>query len=334
MKIVFVSTWLELSLDFKTCFIFSHLDVSRPKALNVVRMRKKRFFYIIFIFSLIGLSFLYVNDFFLKSAVMVNQDEQCRCNSKSELDPFEHPLRYKRNIYTGVCIDSCKYRYPLVIETSKHEKSISVANTFHEDQFWVAEIPVDAISQVQVLFENFAPGINHVAFRFLFHPHHDIVLHSQNRSVLQKPTTVQSIVLSPEAAPPMNHKYNLWDGFVGNYALINRLISNSAYQQMAQKLKHPLKSHTLKINLEEAQSLLSFLLLDSKNVYQNQYQLLFNNCATSVIDSTLQAKKMLRSKNWDVWDVLDPLRGIPSTQPIGTLRTLQWWGLIDNETLQ
>ena len=102
---------------------------------------------------------------------------------------------------------------------------------------------------------------------------------------------------------------------------------------MAKTLKHPLKSYQLKIDLNEAQSLMSFLLLDAKNVYQNQYQLVFNNCATSVIDSTLQAKKMLRSKNWDVWDVLDPLRGIPSTQPIGTLRTLQWWGLIETESL-
>lgn len=280
-----------------------------------------------------GLSLLYVNDFFLKSAVMVVQDAKCRCDANSEVDVFEHPLRYERNQYKGVCVDSCKYRYPLVIHSSKDKKIISVANTLHEQQFWVAEVPMDAIAEVKVLFENFAPGINHVAFQFIFHPQHEIVMHPQSRSILQKSTQIQSLVLSPEAAPPMHTKYNLWDGFIGSYALMNRFVSYSDYQAMAQQLKHPLKSYRLKINLKEAQSLLSYLLLDAKNVYQNQYQLVFNNCATSVIDSTLQAKKMLRSKHWDVWDVLDPLRGIPSTQPIGTMRTLQWWGLIDTDSL-
>jgi hypothetical protein len=296
-------------------------------------MKKRTLLILLSSLIVAGLSILYVNDFFLKSAVMLTEDATCRCDQNSEADVFEHPLRYKRNNYTGVCIDSCKYRYPLVIHSSKDEKIISVANTLHDEQFWVAEIPVDAIVHVKVLFENFAPGINHVAFQFVFDPKHEVLLHPQSRFLLQKSTQIQSIVLSPEAAPAMGHKYNLWDGFIGNYALMNRFISFDAYETMAQQLKHPIKSYRLNINLKEAQSLLSFLLLDSKNVYQNQYQLVFNNCATSVIDSTLQAKKMLRSKTWDVWDVLDPLRGVPSTQPIGTMRTLQWWGLIDTDSL-
>lgn len=295
-------------------------------------MKKKllRFSILFLFFAVLGtISFLYVDDLFLKSKKMLTNDMTCQCVEFIENDPYERPLRYVTGKYAGHCVNSCQYRYPQVINTIRDKNIITIANIFHQEQFWTATIPLDAITQVHILFENFAPGINHVAFHFDFHQHKKIILQSQLQPDHFQHLDKNSLVISPEAVPPFEHKYTLWDGFVGNYAMMNRILSYEQYQNIILKVNHPIRSYKAKLKNNEAQSLFTVSLIDAKNVYTNQYQLLFNNCATTVIDSSLQAKKVLRSKHWDLWDVLDPLRGIPATQPIGTLRTLVWWDLID-----
>lgn len=294
---------------------------------------KKKFLRLSILFLIFAtfatLSLLYVDELFLKSKKMLTNDIACQCVEFIENDPYERPLRYVKGQYTGKCVNSCQYRAPQVITTLPSKNIITVANVFHQDQFWTAAIPVDAITQVDILFENFAPGINHVAFRFNFDRRRKISLQSQTQHDKQEFLSENSLVISPEAVPPFEQKYTLWDGFWGNYAMMNRILSYEQYQKIILKVNHPVRSYKAKLKSQEAQSLFTISLLDAKNISTNQYQLLFNNCATTVIDYSLQAKKVLRSKEWDLWDVLDPLRGIPATQPIGTLRTLVWWDLID-----
>lgn len=266
---------------------------------------------------------------------MLREDVQCGCAESKEADLLERPLRYTHGDFSGRCVNSCKYRYPEILNVSDDKSSLLVSNILHNNEFWIAQIPLPALRGVYILFEEFAPGINHVAFQFQFNGVVDVKLYSQkekNSSVHS--LQVSSLVVSPEAAPPEGVKYNLWDGFVGNYALMNRIMTYDKYSELIKEVKHPLRKYPAKMSLVEAQRLFVRVVTEAQSVTKNQYQLFFNNCATTVIDSTLYAKDLLVSKQWDHWDFLDPLRGIPSSHTLGTLRTLQWWQLIDDDKAQ
>ncbi len=273
---------------------------------------------------LVAIQFRY--GFIIYPSQMVAIDPDCRCHTDLE-DPLEQPLRYTKGQFSGSCINSCKYRIPEVLEFE--ENTLYASNLFHGGQFWTAKIPLDSIKSVDIVFETFSPGINHVSMLFNFNQKKQVLLTDPVLSRRSKSVSVDSLIVSPEAAPPLEKKYTLLDGFLGRYALLNRLISAIEYRQMTEELDHPVRTYQTHLSPQEAQVLLTVSLRDGNNIFNHPYQLLFNNCATSVIDYVLDAKKILRSKNWDVWDVLDPMRGIPATAPVGTIRTLQWWDIID-----
>lgn len=295
--------------------------------------------FIVICVSVLAFGLVFFNDYFLTSAEMLREDKSCACDAKTEQnasnDDLEHPLRYVHGKYNNQCVDSCKYRYPEALSVSADNNDILVSNVLHNAEFWVAQVPVNSIREVHILFEEFLPGINHVAFQFIFNENAGVTLYKQNgKNQFTVGMQIPSLVVSPEAAPPRGQKYNLWDGLAGNYALMNRAMTFQTYKEMIDELKHPLRKHRAKLSSEEAKRLFSVVILDAPSVVRNQYQLIFNNCATTVIDASLFAKDLLLSKRWDHWDVLDPLRGVPSSSSLGTVRTLHWWQLIDENAPQ
>jgi hypothetical protein len=288
--------------------------------------------------SLLAVSILYFNDYFLQSAQMVQDDHTCACESSQKgHDPFEKPLRYIHGEFKGLCINSCSYRHTHLLQTIENGKYIVLTNLLHENEFWLAQIPIQSIQKVYILFEEFLPGINHLAMEFTINKGTEIRLLSQRNKIeipLRKKVLQDSIIISPEAAPPTGKTYSLWDGVIGNYALMNRALTQTQYMKMVKGTDHKIRRLRVKLKPHEAQRLFVFGIRDSASVYQNQYQLLFNNCATKVIDSVLYSKNLLVSKSWDHWDVLDPLRGIPSSHHLGTIRSLEWWKLIEHPSPQ
>jgi hypothetical protein len=274
---------------------------------------------------------IYLNDLFLSSAKMVEDDVSCACIlERTGADDFERPLRYVKGDFKGQCIDSCKYRHSEILKLSADKTTLFVSNVLHDNRFWVAKIEVQSLHHVDFLFEEFAPGINHIALEFSFEKGNHVNLFSQAEGqVSNRKVKIHSLVVSPEAARPGDKKYSLWDGMVGNYALMNRLMTKRAYDDSIQETKHPLRKYRAKMDTKEVARLFLKMTMDSQLVYNNQYQLLFNNCATTVVDTTLFAKDLLLSSDWDRWDILDPLRGVPSSYSLGTIRTLQWWNLLD-----
>ncbi len=293
-------------------------------------------FSVLFLF-VVGLAtcILFFDDYFLTSAVMVQEDSRCGCSAAgTDLDILEHALLYTHGRFAGQCVNSCKYRYPEVLKVSEDKTTLLVSNVLHNNEFWIAQIPLESVKGVYILFEEFAPGINHVAFQFFFTDSVSVRLYSHKEKNSSGPRLlVNSLVVSPEAVLPKGNKYSLWDGFIGNYALMNRLMTYDAYAVMIKEVKHPLRRYRAKMKEFESKRLFTKVITDAPSVYHNQYQLFFNNCATTVIDSTLFAKDLLLSNKWDRWDFLDPLRGVPS-HTLGTLRTLNWWQLIDESQVQ
>lgn len=265
---------------------------------------------------------------------MVVVAEECRCQAKSEAkDPWEKPLKYIYGNYSGRCLPSCEYRYTDILHASKIDQKLIVTNVYHEKQFWKATIPLHAVESVEIFFENFRKSFNHVAVRFQFQKGKPVRLESQlpGENGTQYSTT-QSLIVSPEGVAPEGEEYNLYDGILGHYGLMYRLLSTEQYDMYMDELDRPLRSYKTKLDKKEMNELLLVSLDKSSEGLNGVYQLVFNNCATATIDLVLDSKKKLISPDWDIWDVLDPLRGIPLNQRVGTLSSLQWWDVIDAHT--
>lgn len=292
-------------------------------------MRKLRSFsYFLILLTLTFTAAYGVYEVALSHQPIVVKDLSCACTNSLQ-DSFEQPLKYVRGSFKGQCVNSCTHRFPTLVRGNPSKQTIEVSNTYHAEKFWTAQVPLSLLESVDIVFETFAPGINHVSMRFNFTKKNQVLLRAQNSMEAQTTATIDSFVVSPEAALPSGVKYSLKDGLMGNYVLMNRMISTEQYVAMIERLDHPVRFYRTKLNPVETQRLFQISLLDSREILNNPYQLFFNNCATSVIDYNLKAKKKMVSLDWDVWDVLDPLRGIPSSTTLGTLRTLSWWDIID-----
>lgn len=260
---------------------------------------------------------------------MVAYSDDCRCSTKG-FDPYEKPLRYIYGAHQGKCINSCKYRYAKILNAQWDSNSVEVSNLFHLDRFWTARIPLGKIKNVEIFFENFSKSFNHVAFQFHFEQGHPVQLELQDPS-LPGPTKMEtmSLIVSPEGIPPGDGVYNLTDGLMGHYALMYRIYSGEQYEVFQEQLGYTLRFYKAQLNEHERRRLLALSLAKSAGGTNGVYQLIFNNCATASIDLILDSKHQLVSESWDIWDILDPLRGLPLNSPIGTLSSLKWWGLID-----
>jgi len=264
---------------------------------------------------------------------MVVAAQVCRCQPGRTEDPFERPLKYRYGYYAGRCIDSCEYRYTEIIEANESQDYIEVSNLYHEKKFWRARIPLHAVEGVEISFENFRKSFNHVAMRFQFPKSNPVKLISQVPEEGEYLTSeTQSLVVSPEGVAPKGSEYNLFDGMLGYYSLMYRIFSMEQYEIYANELDRPLKTYKTKLKKDEMNDLLLVSIQKSSEGLNGVYQLVFNNCATATIDLILESQKKLVSPHWDIWDVIDPLRGVPLSQGIGTLSSLQWWDLIDTKT--
>jgi Domain of unknown function (DUF4105) len=266
-----------------------------------------------------------VGDYLFGRGQIIGQGSpHCSC-STTPGDPFDPGFQFQEGFYRGQCIDSCQYRAPVLLDWQIPSASMEVANLLHKNVFWKTKFSMRSVRSVQILFETFAPGINHVAFLFTL----EKPVYLKNQTGDSKITEIiDSFVISPEGAPPLDKKYSMKDGFLGRYPLMLRLMSWDQYKKFVKKTGHPLRFYQTRFDKKERQELLRMSLLQATKT-MTTYQLVFNNCATSVIDLSLQAKKEAVAPGWDLWDVADPLRGIPSDFA-GTVRSLRWWEVIES----
>lgn len=299
-------------------------NLTRNKFLNKISYRK--YLLSLFVFISIFVLFSYVN---FERQPLLSSSEKCQCINNQ--DEFSNPLIYNYGKFKGMCVNNCKQRSSYLLSGDLESGVLRITNLYHEDEFWTANVDVNTIIKTEVVFENFTLNLNHVSIRFIFN--NPIQLQSQNLNNPIKTTYLKdnSLIFSPEAAAPVDQSYNLFDGFMGRYGILYRSYSFEYYKKLTQSLKHKIDSKILKLNSDESKKLFLLSFLKYYDTPIPNYQLLFNNCATQSIDLILETKKLLRSKGWDIWDVLDPLRGVPATNPIGTIRSLYWWKLVEQD---
>ncbi len=295
-------------------------------------MKNNFFIKILLILFALGSVFFILSYINYTQIPILAESKMCECDQASK-DPYSKPLIYTYGRFKGQCVSNCFHRSTqfVISETLKNKRNeIQIANVFHNNKFWRATVDVDSLKTSEIIFEKFAWNINHVSIRFVFSK--PISLESQDLLLGPKKTKLMdsSLVFSPEAALPKNKIYNLVDGFMGRYGFIYKAYSFETYRKIAKQLDHPSKILPLNLDSKESQALFVASFLKANERPLQTYQLVFNNCATASIDLILDSKKLLLSKGWDVWDIIDPLRGIPSDIYLGTLRSLYWWNLIDD----
>jgi hypothetical protein len=233
------------------------------------------------------------------------QSEGCGCDGEGS------GLAYNFGTYQGQCIDSCTYKS---LKTSSKTNEITVSEVLtlegHTTQVYR---PTD-LESVYILFDRFAPKLNHVALIFMFAP---------------KNGEIRGLVLSPEAIPPRDQSYSLLDGLLSRYAINYQAYSIEKYIQNSIKLKYHLKKYRLNLSADHQRNLLKKTLTQAQEKsFQTTYHLISRNCATTVLDLILDSKEEEPTMARIVWNLFDPLRGFPF-EWVGTKRSLSWWDLID-----
>lgn len=244
----------------------------------------------------------------------------CACQESQSNSPA---YRYNKGPLKGKCLDHCKIR-PVQKTGPRTLSDIS-----HRGEFWQGQYDLEQLENVYVLFDRFAPKLNHVALIFMFKTPSVALTHES------KPLRSSDFgfVLSPEAMPTTNQSYELKTAIRGAYALAYTAYSLEQYIQNSIELNYELKKYRLNLSPEHQKNLLNLLISKlGPEQLTTPYHLLSQNCATSVLDALLDSRSPNESSSQFYWNLLDPLRGLPF-EFFGTKRSLNWWDLVDSEEI-
>jgi hypothetical protein len=237
------------------------------------------------------------------------QSESCGC------EDAESGPAYNFGKFKGQCIDSCRFK---PITATNNGQIIQIAQIRDVEEFINVEVDLNDLLSVHVTFERFQPKINHVALVFMF-----------DRTKSELPPL--GLVMSAEAILPLDVKYTLSDGLLSNYAINYQSYTLDRYIEHSREKEYPLKKYRLKLTEDEMKNLFLDTLDVARNLsFQTVYHLITRNCATSVWDLILAAKKEEVPPAQLTQKLLDPMRGFPF-ENFGTKKSLAWWQLIEAE---
>jgi hypothetical protein len=256
------------------------------------------------ILILLPLLFLLVRPYNTDQELFV-EVQGCACGSE------DSGLAYNFGKYKGQCIDNCLFKSNTT-QTNTNDFIISNIQTLsgHSTLTYQA----DEIDSVYILFDRFAPKLNHVALIFMFAP---------------KEGSIHGLVLSPEAIPPIGKEYSLTDGLLSNYAINYQAYSIDKYIENSIALEYPLRKYRLNLSdVHQRNLFINSVKQATEQSFKTTYHLLSRNCATTTLDLILDSKEEQPSMARIVWNLFDPLRGMPF-EWLGTKRSLTWWDLIE-----
>jgi len=235
-------------------------------------------------------------------------------------DLYDPSLQFNFGHYSGQCVDTCLFRSAKILSVERDR--VRIANLLHLDRFYVAEIPINAIIEVDVGFEEFLTGISHVYLRFRF---------SQPVRLSPGDLETSDVIISAEGVPPKGERYKFVESSLGRYLHAYRILSvEEARARMVKRLHHSIKQFKLSLTPEQQRRLLlNGLARSESHSFNTKYDLLTNNCATSAVDLLSDQLKTHPSVDW--WNRFE--RGLPIEGYYGTFPFMLQWGLIASPEL-
>lgn len=257
-----------------------------------------------------------------RAANLYTIDPACACNPKMH-DPLEEPIRFAFGKFRGQCVDSCRFRRARVLDGRGGE--LVVANVLHLGRYVQARLRLRDVESVQMGFERFAPGVDHVLLRFTFTEDQPLVTQEGAGEIVG---ATRAIVISSEGVPAKSHPYTLGDGYLGNYLLDHRVVTGEELSSWVAKLHHPLRFDALSLSGTQAAHVLERGIRRSDAAsFASVYRLFANNCSTSAL-SLLDAETGFHKQNWDPfgWEELEA--ALPIAGPLGAEHALSYRGLL------
>ena len=250
--------------------------------------------------------------------------EACRCDSKVA-DPFEGPVAFGSGVNAGKCVDSCRFRRPRIISEAR---GFTVANVMHHGKAMIAEIDPSGAYQLDLIMEEFLPAISHVAFRVRFAPSSPIRLRSQMNPDSPSFEESHDLVISVEAALPVQEKFTFNNARSGAFILNYRLITiEEARRWMVDVQKHSVRQFQLAVPHEALPKLVELAVRQGQDrSFEEKYFLFTSNCSSQAFEM-LDLATGAQSPSGLAW--LE--RAWPVAGLYGTLHYLQSRGLIQRE---
>lgn len=201
-------------------------------------------------------------------------------------DPFEPRARFVKGPWTGECLDTQKRR-PVVVLNDAYGKSpiLELANVFHDNGYWLASIPTDAVTEIYFQLEYFPAAVpaGHTQIRVEFSE--PVMLWGQSQWNRGQEALIYNLVLSVEAVPRVGDKYDLVKGMQDHFGLAYRVTSLAArYDSMITQQDHHVEQWRLQMTDEEKSDLLFFYAYESEALgLTDTYHTLFRNCTNELI---------------------------------------------------
>ncbi len=269
----------------------------------------------------------------VSASPLVQRDMSCGCHAE---DPLEIPSKFNFGVFSGLCIDACRFRPARLLFWEGSTQRIEVGNILHEGFFYKSAFSLNQIEQVDVGFEMFAPGVYHVFLKFTLQskPKKPIYRLPQLSNARGLPAAssslseLKTLILSSEGIPPKDQGFNLIKSYFENYVLGYRLLTGEEFERWTRQQNHPVKFYKLNMSSESARRVfLSSMRRSEERGLESVYKLFSNNCSTSVLSLIDTEIQMPNSLHHTPSTLLAPIfkleEALPIIGPIGTLRALE-----------
>jgi hypothetical protein len=217
-------------------------------------------------------------------------------------DPFDPKLKARTGLQKGKFIDTKIKRNLMYLTDGEIAEFIGekrsghqyVANLYHDDRFWIAELPVDLkVNRLIYQSEEFLLGLTHGMMRVdLESPIRLYPQPSCSGSPAREPTQISNLTFTTEAAPVVGDKFNPAAGLAtfrtSHYGTAVRVLSTSqSYKESITELGH--KTTQLELTQttpEMRKSVLDALIRHSVATQVNEpFELGWNNCMINLMEA-------------------------------------------------
>ena len=223
-----------------------------------------------------------------KEDILTAADENC---SFDPSDRFEPRSRFLQGPWQGQCHDT-RQRRPVGLlsdedreDYPQFEGYLAIYNVYHQDSFWIAFVPEEALSTVYFQLEYFPAIIpaGHTQLRLEYD--FPVFLLGQSEANKGRIDEVYDLTLSVEAVTRPGDQYDLIKGTQENFAVAFRVTSMEArYEDMVLRQDHHVEQWRLQLEPAEQQALLFHYVTEStEHQLDYAYHTLFKNCTTEII---------------------------------------------------
>lgn len=251
----------------------------------------------------------------------------------SKTDPYDLGETVRAGAYKGQCMNT-SIRRPAVILSEDDEK-VTIANFYHDNTYWIAEMPKSGIDRVIFQIADFPDSVplikfSHTQLRFVMKTGVTIKLTPQDTASKLSPTEIDQFNLVDQVTGPKGEdEFSAAHAIGPNYGNVLRVMGS------ADRAKEELggnddttAQYLLKMTDEEKiAAMVNGVHLSAQLGYDDVYKLFSENCTTTafeILDKSIHYGHHVSPFKVYFWDIHDPITG-PS------LRALKKRKIIDRE---